>query len=74
MHYFLLNTLQLMAQNVKSSRNPIIRLTHHGVVKLLVVNDLSCSSQTWEEFPQRPQVAKEEHIVEEVHVEEEHVA
>nr|KUM51034.1 hypothetical protein ABT39_MTgene880 [Picea glauca] len=39
-----------MSHNVKHTNNPGASLSHHGLIKLFIVDALSRANQTWEAF------------------------
>jgi len=58
MPYFILQLIKLLTQNVRSSKNPITSVTHHGLIKLLVIDALSCTNHTWEALFQEPKMVE----------------
>ena len=48
-----------MAGFVKSSRHPYSSLTHHGLIKLLILRALAQRNQTWEQFTVQSQINQE---------------
>ena len=48
--FYLFNDLRHMAGFVQDSKNPISSLTHHGLIKLIILWTLAQQNQTWEQF------------------------
>ena len=57
--FYILRSLQIMAQYVKASRHPVSSLTNHGLIKLLVLRALAHQNLTWEQFFPRARVDRE---------------
>ena len=67
--FYLFNDLHHMAGFVRDSKHPLSSLTHHGIIKLIILWTLSQQNQTWEQFPTQvqepillPSVAMEEEM------------
>ena len=43
---------------VRIAKHPYSSLTHHGLIKLLILRDLAQRNQTWEQFTGQPQIAQ----------------
>ena len=48
--FYLLNDLHHMAGFVRVSKHPLSSLTHHGLIKLIILRTLTQHNQTWEKF------------------------
>ena len=48
--YYLLNDLYHMVGFVRVSKHPISSLTHHGLIKLIILRTLAQHNITWEQF------------------------
>ena len=48
MPFYLFKDLHRMAGFVKLARHPYSSLTHHGLIKLLILRALAQRNQTWE--------------------------
>ena len=48
--YYLLNDLHHMAGFVRVSKHPLSSLTHHGLIKLIILRTLAQHNITWEQF------------------------
>ena len=48
--YYLLNNLHHMAGFVRVSKHPLASLTHHGLIKLIILITLAQHNITWEKF------------------------
>jgi hypothetical protein len=51
--YFLLKSLQLKTHNMRGTKNPASSVTHHGLIKLLILYVLYKKNKAWEAFFQR---------------------
>ena len=43
---------------VRAVKHPYSPLTHHGLIKILILRDLAQRNQTWEKFTSQPQIAQ----------------
>ena len=48
--FYLFNDLHHMVGFVRNAKHPISSLTHHGLIKLIILRTLSQQNQTWEQF------------------------
>ena len=48
--FSLLNDLHHMVGFVRTAKHPISSLTHHGLIKLIILRALAQENQTWEQF------------------------
>ena len=48
--YYLLNDLHHMAGFVRVAKHPLSSLTHHGLIKLIILRTLAQHNITWEQF------------------------
>ena len=48
--FYLFNDLHHMAGFVQVAKNPISSLTHHGLIKLIILQTPAQHNQTWEQF------------------------
>ena len=60
-----------MAGFVRSSRHPYSSLTHHGLIKMLILRALAHRNQTWEQFTGQPQINQGPILLHGVPIEEE---
>ena len=56
MPFYLFKDLHQMVGFVKSSRHLYSSLTHHDLIKLLILRALAQRHQTWEQFTGQPQI------------------
>ena len=47
-----------MESFVRVAKHPYSSLTHHGLIKLLILRALAQRNQTWEQFTGQPQIAQ----------------
>ena len=53
--YYLLHDLCHMAAFVQAAKHPFASLTHHGLIKLIILRTLAQHNITWEQFTTRAQ-------------------
>ena len=53
--YYLLHDLRHMATFVQAAKHPFASLTHHGLIKLIILRTLAQHNITWEQFTARAQ-------------------
>ena len=44
---------------VISSQHPLASLTHHGLIKILILRALTQQNRTWAQFTAQPQIIRE---------------
>ena len=69
--FYLFKYLHHMAGFVRSSWHPYSSLTHHDLIKLLILRDLAQRNQTWEQFTSQPQINQGRVLLHGVPIEEE---
>ena len=69
--FYLFKDLHLMVGFVRSSQHPYSSLTHHGLIKLLILRALAQRNQTWEQFTSQPQINQGPVLLHGVPIEEE---
>ena len=57
--FYLFNDLHHMARFVRTSKHPKSSLTHHGLIKLIILCALAQRNQTWEKFTGQIQINQE---------------
>ena len=53
--YYLFHTLRHMAVFVQTAKHPHVSLTHHGLIKLIILRTLVQHNITWDQFIARNQ-------------------
>ena len=56
--FFLFKDLHHMAGFFRSAKHPYSSLTHHGLIKILILRALAQRNQTWDQFIGQPQIAR----------------
>ena len=59
-----------MAGFVRLARHPYSSITHHDLIKLLIVRALTQHNQTWEQFTGQPHIIQEPTLLGGVPIEE----
>jgi hypothetical protein len=62
-----------MSNNYRSIKNLITSVTHHGLIKIIVLDALSHTCYIWEHFIHMPQIRKEENPTKEDQDEDESI-
>ena len=60
-----------MARFVREAKHPYYSLTHHDLIKILILRALAQRNQTWEQFTGQPHVAQGPILFPEVPIREE---
>ena len=58
MPFYLFKSLHYMVGFVRSARHPLASLTHHGLVKLLILKALAQQNRTWAQFTSQPKIIR----------------
>ena len=56
--FFLFKDLHHMAGFIRAAKHPYSSLTHHGLIKILILRALAQRNQTWEQFIGQPYIAQ----------------
>ena len=69
--FYLFNDLHHMVGFVRIAKHPNSSLTHHGLIKLIILWALAQRNQTWEQFTGQIQINQEPALLPRVPIEEE---
>ena len=69
--FYLFNDLHHMARFFKTTKHPNSSLTHHGLIKLIILRALAQSNQTWEHFTSQTRINQEPALLAGFPIEEE---
>ena len=70
-HFYLFKDLHHMAGFVRVAKHPYSSLTHHELIKLLILRALAQRNQTWEQFTGQPHIAQGPILFPEIPIREE---
>ena len=69
--FCLFNDLHRMVGFVRTTKHPNSSLTHHGLIKLIILQALAQRNQTWEQFTGQIQINQEPALFPDVPIEAE---